>query len=76
MIAELGGYLTMTVTKNPAATDIDYSVELSTDLEDWDTAGTVVITDDAARLVVRSATPISAPDNLQEFLRAVFVLVE
>ena len=73
---EVGGYLTLTVIKNPAATDVQYSVEKSTDLDSWSTAGTVVITDDANSLVVRSATLLDAPGNSRQFLRAVFTLVE
>ena len=75
-LTEPGGYLTLTVIKNPAATDVEYSVERSTDLDGWSTAGTVVVTDDADRLVVRSATPVGGASNAQEYLRAVFTLTE
>ena len=51
-------------------------MERSTDMDTWDTAGTVVVSDDATTLVVRSATPVDAGDNIREFLRAVFTLVE
>lgn len=74
--AEVGGYLQLAVTKNPAATDVIYNVEISTDLENWSTLATVVVSDDASSLVVRSSTLVTDPATTREFLRAVYTLVE
>ncbi|MFT5104925.1 MAG: hypothetical protein ACI9UA_000543 [Pseudoalteromonas tetraodonis] len=75
-LSKLSGYQTLTVTKNPAATDVGYRVEISNRMDGWDTTGTLVITDDANSLVVRSATPIDGAGNTREYLRAVFTLIE
>ena len=73
------GYLTLEVVKNPAATDVLYSVEISTDLKTWDSAGTVVVSDDTNGMVVRSATLMADPADPAKqrgFMRATYTLVE
>ena len=66
-----GRHLRLSVPRNPAATNLEYIVELSDDLQpaSWTTSGTTVETDpaDPVRLVVRDDTPLgSAP---RRFLR-------
>jgi len=60
-----GAYLTLTVSKNPNATDVIYSVETTGDLTNangWSSATTTVLVDNATTLVVRDNTAIgSAP---------------
>ena len=74
--SELGGYLTLTVTKNPSITDITYLVEISDDLENWGSTGTVIVSEDDSSLVVRSATLVSASGNERQFMRVRYTLVE
>ncbi|MGI9240142.1 MAG: PKD domain-containing protein [Verrucomicrobiales bacterium] len=74
--AEIGGYLTLTVTKNPGVTDVAYLVEISTDLQNWDAVGTVVVSDDDDGLVVRSSVPLSSSGTVREFMRVRYTLVE
>ncbi len=61
-------YLTLSVAKNPAATDIDFTVEASGNLGNWSTGGTVIETNTATTLVVRDAEPIGSPND-RRFLR-------
>ncbi len=51
-------HLTFTTTKNPDATDVNYTVESSTDLVTWTNAGLVTLTDTTTRLVVRDSQPL------------------
>ena len=74
--SKVKGYLTLGVVKNPAATDVLYSVEISTNLKTWDSAGTVVVSDDTNGMVVRSATPMADPATQRGFMRATYTLVE
>ncbi len=62
-------HLTLTVSKNPASTDISFIVETSTDLVTWQSGAghTVVISDTATELVVRAAAPMT--NNTRRFLR-------
>ncbi len=55
-------FLRLTVTKNPAATDITFSIEVTGDLTaplSWTTTGTTVETNTATQLRVRDNTPVS-----------------
>jgi len=71
-IEQLGGqsYLRITVTKNPAATDIQWSGEANNDLTNaagWSSAGTTVETDNVSQFVVRDNTPLGG--TTRHFLR-------
>ncbi len=64
------GHLRLSVQRNPAATDVDYLVEVSGDLATWlSTEGTDVLTevDDPASLVVSDLTP--AASSPRRFMR-------
>lgn len=54
-------YLTLTVQKNPAASGITDTVEVSSDLNTWNSGSgyTTILTNTAASLVVRDNSPIS-----------------
>ena len=67
-----GAYMTITIAKNPAATDVAYSVEFCTDLASWASAGIVVVSDTDTELVVRT----TSSTDLRAFLRAVYTLIE
>ncbi len=57
------GHLRLSVVKNPAATDITYQVQVSSDLADWrNVEGTDIVTEEAtaSSLIVRDNTPITA----------------
>ena len=60
-------YLRLTITKNPNATDVTYSVEVSSDLISWNTAETVIETNTTSSLIVRDNVPIT-PGN-RRFIR-------
>jgi hypothetical protein len=53
-------YLTLTVAKNPAATDISYTVETCGDLATWNhgSGHTVIVQETANSLIVRDAIPL------------------
>lgn len=51
-------YLGLEVNRNPAATDLEYTVEASTNLADWTTDDLVTVIDIPGQLVVRDALPI------------------
>ena len=56
------GYLQLTVPKNPNATDITYSVQVTSDLTDpssWTSTGTTVVQNITSLLQVRDNTPVS-----------------
>ena len=60
------GCLRLSVARNPAATDVDYVVEVSADLATWASAeGTDVATeqDTASSLVVRDLAPVNGPTD-------------
>lgn len=60
-----GSYLTMTVNKNPNATDVTYSVEVTGNLgaNSWSTAGTTVLVNNATTLVVRDNTTVGGANS-------------
>ena len=71
-LAEVAGalHLRLAVAKNPAASEVGFSVEVSDDLANpasWTSAGTVVEVDTGTTLVVRDATPLGADNG--RFLR-------
>jgi len=74
--SQVGGYLTLTVAKDPSVTDITYLVEISSNLVDWSSAGTVVVSEDASSLIVRSASLVTALGNERQFMRVRYTLVE
>ncbi len=61
---DVGGqkYFTLTVPKNPAATDTSINIEASNDLSatSWSANGLVIITNTATNLTVRDSQPISS----------------
>ena len=64
------GYLTLSAPKNPNATDVTYSVQVTGDLTDpasWTTSGTTVTTNTSSQLVVQDNTPVSG--TAQQFMR-------
>jgi len=62
-------YLTMTVSRTAAQTDISYVVEVSGDLQTWASGppNTATLTDTATQLVVRDNTPV--PSATERFIR-------
>lgn len=60
-------FLRLTINKNPLATDINYSVQASENLNSWSTSGTHVEVNTANQLRVRSTTPMS--DESRQNLR-------
>jgi hypothetical protein len=59
--------LRITVSKNPLATNLDYSVETCGSLDDWSAANTVIETNTATQLIVRDSVGISA--SSRRFIR-------
>lgn len=60
------GRLTMTVTRNPAATDVTLTIEVSGDLaapSSWNAAGTTIDQNTPTTLQAHDNTPISAAQN-------------
>ena len=66
-----GGYLTLTVPKNPKATDLTYTVQVNGDLTDaagWTSTGTTTILQSTSSLLeVRDNTPVSG--TTKRFIR-------
>jgi hypothetical protein len=63
-------YLAMTVTRSAEAPDINYTVEVSSDLFTWNSGApfTVALADTPTQLVVRDNTPVpSAPARFMRF---------
>lgn len=63
-------YLRITVPKNPAATDVIFTVEATGDLSNpasWSSAGLVIETNTATQLVVRDNVP--AGPGVRRFMR-------
>jgi hypothetical protein len=56
------GYLRLTTPKNPQATDVDFRVEVATDVtaDSWTTSGTTVDIDTASELQVHDDTSVTA----------------
>jgi hypothetical protein len=64
-----GEYLTLTVPRRTKRTDVNYVVEVSSDLSSWHSGAghTVVLQDTETQLVVRDALPISG--DVKRFIR-------
>ncbi len=64
-----GQYLTLTVPRRMKRTDVNYLVEVSSDLSSWHSGAghTVVLQDSETQLVVRDAQPISS--EAKRFIR-------
>ncbi len=54
------GFLTMSVTRNPATTDVQLSVEVTGNLNSWDAEGATVDVDTPTTLQAHDNTPMSA----------------
>jgi hypothetical protein len=62
-----GRHLRITVSKNPLATNLVYSVETCGSLDDWSAANTVIETNTDTQLIVRDSVGISA--SSRRFIR-------
>ncbi|MFM2165844.1 MAG: hypothetical protein RIS79_215 [Verrucomicrobiota bacterium] len=60
-------YLRLSIPKNPAATDVTFIVEASSDLTNWSSAGLLIETNTANQLVVRDSVAITS--GVQRFMR-------
>jgi len=63
-------YLRLSIPKSPAATDVTFIVEASSDLSDslsWSSAGLIIETNTATQLIVRDSVP--AGPGIQRFMR-------
>jgi hypothetical protein len=56
-------YLRLTITKNPNATDVLYSVEVSSDLTDWNTTDVLILQNTTTMLQVRDTQPMNAANR-------------
>jgi uracil DNA glycosylase len=56
-------YLRLTITKNPNATDVTYSVEASSDLTTWNTTEVLILQNTATVLQVRDTQAMSAANR-------------
>jgi hypothetical protein len=74
IVSAAGTYFQVSYDRDSEKSDVDYVVERATDLtaEDWSTVSTVVVSDTATTLTVRSAVAISSAIN--EFFRLTFQL--
>jgi hypothetical protein len=60
-------YLRLTITKNPLATDVNYSVEVSSDLLNWNTTEVLSLQNTSTTLQVRDTLPTST--SQRRFMR-------
>ena len=63
-------FMRLTITKNPAATDLTYSVEVTNDLTNptsWTTVGTAIESDTSTTLIVRDTAPLGS--TARHFMR-------
>ncbi len=60
-------YLRLSIPKNPAATDVTFIVEASSDLTNWSSAGLLIETNTANQLVVRDT--IAVTSGVPRFMR-------
>ncbi len=63
------GFQRMTVTRNPAATDVTYTIQVSADMVNWSDAGTTVDIDTPTTLRAYDNTPII--NTRQRFIRLI-----
>ncbi|MCP5536312.1 MAG: PKD domain-containing protein [Akkermansiaceae bacterium] len=69
VLSEESGYVTLTVNKAAGVSGYTMLIQSSLDLSYWDTAGLVVVTDDASLLKVRLDTLTTDPALTRKFLR-------
>lgn len=60
-------YLRISIPKNPAATDVTYTVEACSDLSTWSSVGLFTETNTTTQLIVRDNIP--AGPGVQRFMR-------
>jgi hypothetical protein len=60
-------YLRLSVPKNPAATDVTFIVEASSDLKNWSSDGLIIETNTSNQLVVRDTVAVG--NGVQRFMR-------
>jgi hypothetical protein len=60
-------YLRLSIPKNPAATDVTFIVEASSDLTNWSTSGLIIETNTANQLVVRDTVAVTT--GVKRFMR-------
>jgi hypothetical protein len=60
-------YLRLSIPKNPAATDVTFTVEASSDLLNWSSAGLVIETNTSNQLVVRDNVAVTS--GVKRFMR-------
>lgn len=65
IVSELDGeqYLRLSITRNPNATDVLYTVEVSSDLSTWTTAGVITLQSTPSLLQVRDSQPASTANR-------------
>lgn len=56
-------YLRLTITKNPNATDVLYSVEVSSDLTNWSTSEVITVQSTSTTLQVRDTQPTTTANR-------------
>ena len=56
-------YLRLTITRNPNATDLIYSVEASSDLTNWSSAPTLILQNTSTTLQVRDTQPMTSANR-------------
>lgn len=61
------GFLTVTVPRNPAATNLTWGAESSADLTGWNASDTTILQNTAGFFIVRDHFPIAT--NAHRFLR-------
>ncbi len=57
----------MTVIKNPSATDVTLTVQVSSDLINWTSSGTTILVNRSSVLQVRDNTPVTGATK--QFIR-------
>jgi hypothetical protein len=60
-------FLRLSIPKNPAATDVTFTVEASSDLTSWSSVGLVIETNTSTQLTVRDNVPSST--GVRRFMR-------
>ena len=69
-LSEEAGYMTLTINKAAGISGYTMIVQVSDDLETWNTTGLTVLMDDASMLKVRLSKLTSDPTLTRKFLRA------
>lgn len=60
-------YLRISIPKNPAATDVTFTVEATSDLQNWSSAGLVTEVNTSTQLTVRDSVPMGS--GVRRFMR-------